>query len=336
MRPPVACALVGFGGIGHHHASRYARCRNVRLAAICDIDPARLAAAESETNLGASGKLDLSKVRLYRSYGELAKAERGRIDMIDLCVPTYEHARLACRALRDGFHVLSEKPMALTLPQCDAMIAAAAESGRLHMVAQCLRFSPVYETLRETVRSGRFGALRRLSLHRVGAMPWSKWYYDRRKCGGAVLDLQLHDLDFAVSLLGKPAAIRCEGLRGLSGGWDETVSRLRYPGRGAPLVTTEASWLRAAFKPGFEAVFERGLMEYDGHELKAFDAKRKPARLPAKKDEDMYGAEIDYFAGCIRRGGRPERCLPESTRESVRLALLQTESAARGGAWMKA
>lgn len=330
----LACALVGFGGIGHHHASRYARCKNVRLVAICDIDPARLAAAESETNLGSSGSLDLSKVRLYRSYAELAEAEKGRVDMIDLCVPTWEHSRLACRALRDGFHVLSEKPMALSLAQCDAMIAAAEESGRTHMVAQCLRFSRVYEALRAVVADAPFGALRRLSLHRFGAFPWSDWYHDHRKCGGAVLDLQLHDLDFAVSLLGTPAAIRCEGLRGPSGGWDETVSRLRYPGAAAPLVTTEASWLRAAFKPGFEAVFEDGLVEYRDGELTYFDGARKP--VPHKvKDADMYGLEIDYFADCVRRGVRPERCLPESTRESVRLALLQMKSAALGGAWVR-
>ena len=330
------CALVGFGGIGHHHASRYAHCRNVRLVAICDIDPARLEEAQSATNLGGSGALDLSKVRRYASYDALAKAERGRIDMIDLCVPTYEHARLACRALRDGFHVLSEKPMALSLPQCDALLAAAKESGRLHMVAQCLRFSPVYEALRAVVRDGRFGALRRLSLRRLSSMPWSRWYYDHRKCGGAVLDLQLHDLDFAVSLLGTPSAIRCEGLRGPSGGWDETLSRLRYPGPKAPLVTTEGSWLRSRFAPGFEAVFERGLLTYGDGKLEAFDEKRRPVRPPARKDADMYGLEIDYFAGCVLRGERPARCLPESTRESVRLALLQMKSAARGGAWIEA
>lgn len=332
----LTCALVGFGGIGHHHASRYAHCKNVRLVAICDIDPARLAEAESKTNLGGSGALDLSKVRRYASYDALAKAERGRIDMIDLCVPTYEHARIACRALRDGFHVLSEKPMALSLPQCDALLAAAKESGRLHMVAQCLRFSPVYEALRAAVRDGRFGALRRLSLRRLSSMPWSRWYYDHRKCGGAVLDLQLHDLDFAVSLLGTPSAIRCEGLRGPSGGWDETLSRLRYPGPKAPLVTTEGSWLRSRFAPGFEAVFERGLLTYGDGKLEAFDEKRRPVRPPARKDADMYGLEIDYFAGCVLRGERPARCLPESTRESVRLALLQMKSAARGGAWIEA
>lgn len=330
----LTCALVGFGGIGHHHASRYAHCKNVRLVAICDIDPARLEEAQSSTNLGGSGALDLSKVRRYASYDALAAAEKGRIDMIDLCVPTYEHARLACRALRDGFHVLSEKPMALTLPQCDAMIAAAKESGRLHMVAQCIRFSRVYDALRAAVRDGRFGALRRLSLTRLSSMPWSAWYYDHRKCGGAVLDLQLHDLDFVVSLLGMPAAIRCEGLRGPSGGWDETASRLRYPGAKAPIVTTEGSWLRARFAPAFAAVFERGYLEYANGKLEAFDEKRKPVPL-AVKDEDMYGLEIDYFADCARRGTRPERCLPESTRESVRLALLQMKSAARGGAWVK-
>ena len=63
---------------------------------------------------------------------------------------------------------------------------------------------------------------------------------------------------------------------------------------------------------------------------------RRPAKLPPRKDADMYGLEIDYFADCVRRGVRPERCLPESTRESVRLALLQMKSAARGGAWVKA
>ena len=121
----LSCALVGFGGIGHHHASRYAHCKNVRLVAICDIDPARLAAAESETNLGSSGRLDLSKVRLYRSYAELAAAEAGRVDMIDLCVPTYEHARLACRALRDGFHVLSEKPADISVIRAREAVKAA-------------------------------------------------------------------------------------------------------------------------------------------------------------------------------------------------------------------
>lgn len=332
----LTCALVGFGGIGHHHAARYAHCRNVRLVAICDVDPARLAEAESKTNLGDSGALDLSNVRRYASYAELAAAEKGRVDMIDLCVPTPVHAALACRALRDGFHVLSEKPMALTLRQCDAMLAAARESGRQLMVAQCLRFSPAYEALRATVRDGRFGALRRLSLHRGGAMPWSKWYYDRRTCGGAVLDLQLHDLDFAASLLGSPVALRTEGLRGPSGGWDETVTRLRYPGGAkAPLVTTEGSWLRARFAAGFEAVFERGYLEYSDWKLAAFDEARRPVNL-AVKDADMYGLEIDYFADCVRRGVRPERCLPESTRESVRLALLQGKSAARGGAWVRA
>jgi len=330
----LTCALVGFGGIGHHHASRYAHCKNVRLVAICDIDPARLKETESAINLGASGALDLSKVRAYSSYAELARAERGRIDMIDLCVPTPLHASIACRAMRDGFHVLSEKPMGRTLADCDRLLATAKETGRLHMVGQCLRFSPVYELLRKTVKDGRFGALRRLHLHREGGFPWSAWYHDQRKSGGALLDLQLHDLDFALSLLGKPTAIRCEGVRGPSGGWDEVISRLRYPGRPGPLVTTSGTWLRTSFHWGFEAVFERGkLLCADGTlDMRDQNGKELHSRV---SDADMYGLEIDYFASCIAKGTPPERCLPSSTRESIRLATLQQRSADRGGAWIR-
>ena len=331
----LTCALVGFGGIGHHHASRYAHCKNVRLVAICDIDPARLAQTESAINLGASGKTDLSALRAYGSYDALAKAERGRVDMIDLCVPTPLHAPLACRAMRDGFHVLSEKPMGRTVADCDRLLVAANETGRLHMVGQCLRFSPHYEALRALVRDGRFGALRRLDLHRAGAFPGRPWYHDRRQSGGALLDLQLHDLDFAVSLLGTPAAIRCEGVRGPSGGWDEALSRLRYAGRNAPLVTTFGSWLRTGWNWGFEAIFERGLLFCRNGEMEMRDETGKALRCKVS-DADMYGLEIDYFAACVRRGVRPERCLPESTRESVRLAALQQRSADRNGAWVKA
>lgn len=328
----LTCALVGFGGIGHHHASRYAHCRNVRLVAICDIDPARLREVESTINLGSSGAVDLNALRSYTSYGDLVRAEKGKIDMVDLCVPTPVHARLASRAMRDGFHVLSEKPMARTLADCDRLLAVARETGRLHMVAQCLRFSPIYEKLREFVNSGSLGALRRLDLHRSGGFPKSAWYHDARKSGGALLDLQLHDLDFAVSLLGTPKAIRCEGTRGPSGGWDEVFSRLRYPGRDAPLVTTAATWFGKSFTWGFSAIFEKGRFLCDHGELSL--CKDGHTEFPCKvKDRDMYGLEIDYFADCIRRGKRPERCLPESTRESVRLAMLQMRSAAHDGAW---
>ena len=336
MKKTIASAIVGFGGMGHHHATRYAGCRNVRLVAICDIDPARLAVAETETNLGSSGRLDVAGLRLYASYEELVRAEKGRVDMIDLCVPTPLHATLACRALRDGFHVLSEKPMARTIAECDRMLAAAKESGRLHMVAQCLRFSPHYRLLEETVRSGRLGALRRLDLHRFGGMPWSDWYWDHRKSGGAVLDLQMHDLDFANLLLGTPRTLRTEGLRGPSGGWDEVLTRLRYANSDA-LVTTEASWLRDRFTWGFEAVFEQGLLLcHDGEIRERTLDRHAEERICPVGDTDMYAAEIDYFADCVRRGMAPERCLPESTRESVRLVRLQMRSAARGGAWLRA
>ena len=75
----LSCALVGFGGIGHHHASRYAHCKNVRLVAICDIDPARLEEAQSATNLGA-GKI-AADTQYYRDRAGLGNANPSGLAM---------------------------------------------------------------------------------------------------------------------------------------------------------------------------------------------------------------------------------------------------------------
>ena len=329
----ITCAIVGFGGMGHHHASRYALCKNVRLVALCDIDPARLATAESETNLGASGSVDLKSVRLYSDYASLARAERGRIDMLDLCLPTHLHARIAARALRDGFHVLGEKPMARTLRDCERMLDAARDSGRILMTAQCLRFSPLYAELARMIRERPYGELLRLEMRRFGGTPTKEWYRDHRKSGGALLDLQLHDLDFALSVFGTPTSLRTEALRGESGGWDESLTRLRFPGTRA-LVTIQGGWLRPVpFQWGFTAVFERACLQAGGSGTTLVDPNGHPLPLSIP-DGDMYATEIDYFADCVRRGIRPERCLPESTRESIRIVMAEMRSAAHGGTWI--
>src|SRR3954452_17117109 len=102
--------------------------------------------------------MDLSGQKGYADFGELLADPR--VDLVDLCVPNDEHARLAIRALEAGKHVLVEKPIALTTADADAMVAAAAASGKLLMVAQVLPFFPEFAYAAEAVRSGRHGALR--------------------------------------------------------------------------------------------------------------------------------------------------------------------------------
>src|SRR5205807_5467268 len=94
-------------------------------------------------NFGPRGtQMDLSGQAGYPDFAALLADPD--VDLVDLCVPNDEHARLAISALEAGKHVLVEKPIALTTADADAMLAAARASGKLLMVAQVLPFFPEF------------------------------------------------------------------------------------------------------------------------------------------------------------------------------------------------
>jgi UDP-N-acetylglucosamine 3-dehydrogenase len=86
-----------------------------------------------------------------------------RIEAVDLCVPNHLHRALAVRALEAGKHVLCEKPIALSLEDADAMLAAADRNGRFLMIGHVLRFWPEYvraSLLKDGVLVGAVGPVR--------------------------------------------------------------------------------------------------------------------------------------------------------------------------------
>lgn len=324
-------AILGFGGMGHHHGAEYAKQKDVELVAVCDIDPKRLNGAGVAINLGTSGDTDMSKVRPFLCYEELRKGVPD-LDFIDICLPTYLHSKYAIRAMRDGFNVLCEKPMALNSRDCDKMVATQKATGKVLMIAQCLRFSENYEVIRQAVKSGKYGKLLRLDLRRNGNTP-PGWFQDHKLSGGAILDLHLHDVDFALSLLGKPRAISAYGFPLVSGGIDDVIAHFHYP-RG-PLVSIEGSWDRANFSATAVAVFAKGTIEIGGGSvtLRRPDASVTQLKTPGKGS--MYFNEIAYFASCVKAGRQPERALPVSTRESVALVEKERLSVRGGGKAVK-
>lgn len=330
-------AILGFGGMGHCHAGCYKGLRNVELVAVCDIDPDQLKSASTQINLGDVGGGDVSKLRTYLSYEELLRAEKGTVDIIDCCLPAYLHARYVCRAMKDGFAVLSEKPMALSSKDCATILATQKATKNPYMVAQCIRFNAEYAALLELARKKTYGRLLRLEMFRTSAYPnWDAkhgWYLDSKKSGGAVLDLHLHDLDWVQASFGLPESLSCHGVKGRSGGFDDVQSIFRY-GKTGPIVTMRGSWMSGrGFQAGFSALFEKAVLSTEDGKLVLSDlfGKEMPFRYKIPKVRNMYAAEIEYFAGCIRKGVAPEKCMPESTAFSVALVEAERRSAAAGG-----
>ncbi len=323
-------AILGFGGMGHCHGSQYAAQKDVQLVAVCDIDPAKFKMDNVEINFGNSGKADISALRCYLSYEELIKGEPD-LDFIDICLPSDLHCEYSCRAMKDGYNVLCEKPMALNEADCNKMIKTSQDTGKLLMIAQCLRFDEKYNIIRKYYENGEYGKLLRLSTRRMGGFPGG-WFRDVKRSGGALMDLHIHDADFILSMLGTPDSLSARGVIVKSGGIDDLGVEFIY--KDGPVVSAESSWAHGSWQCGMAAVFEEATIEVsDKVTVYQMDKKLKEVKLKGKTN--CYYNEIAYFAKCVKTGKRPETASIESTRDTIKVLQLEVKSALANGKSIK-
>ena len=128
------------------------------------------------------------------------------VDAGIVATPNALHAPQTIALLRNGKHVMVEKPMATSVAGCDEMVRASAEGGAFLMVAHCWRFRDEVIAMRDRVASGDLGEIVKTKGYGVHA-GWgpSGWFTDRKLAGGgAVVDMGVHAIDTARFLLGEP------------------------------------------------------------------------------------------------------------------------------------
>lgn len=333
---PMRIAIVGLGFMGSTHLKGLQTVTGATLAAVVESDPVKRSGDLSsiQGNLGGPGeKFDFSNVAQYATVEE-AYADPN-VDAVDLCVPTHLHKPLTLAALAAGKHVLVEKPMALSLAECEEMAAAAEKADRVLMAAQVLRFFPAYTALKRTLDSGELGPVRSALFRRRCAAPaWSQWLKQSDKSGGGVFDLLIHDVDIALHLFGKPEAVSATGYENLAAGIDSLTAQLHYSN--IPSVTISGGWHHPKaypFSMEYTVTADGGTLDYstDNRPPALYNAAGETASL-ALDDVDGYAAEIQYFADCVNEGKQPEICMPRDSALSVHVALCMNESRARGGA----
>ncbi len=334
----IRVGLVGAGFIGRNHFNQYELLGDrARVVALCDAEADRRAGDWSKVggNLAdAQGtRRDLGSIKPYTDFKALIADPN--VDMIDICAPTFLHRDVTVAALKAGKHVLCEKPMALSVEQCDEMIAAARPPARF-MVAQCIRFWPEYVWLKRIADSGEYGPLRAIHLRRQTSAPTyslNNWINNPELSGGAILDLHVHDVDYAIYLLGKPRSVFAQGYQRTGGGVDRVHASWNY-GREV-VVQVEAFWdvhPGFPFNMGFTAVFEDASAVWDsktGQPLTVFRRSGDPL-TPEMPKEDGYYGEICHFIGCIERGTNPTVATPQQSRDAVAIALAEKQSAMSG------
>ncbi|KFA85333.1 Gfo/Idh/MocA family protein [Enterobacter sp. EGD-HP1] len=197
-------AIVGTGNISHNHIQGYLQFgQRCRIVALVDIYPEK--AHEKKTRYG------LTEARVYDSHQQMLASEPD-IDIVDVCTPPYVHAEIGIDSLNAGCHVLCEKPMAASLEECDAMIAAQRASGKTLAIIAQNRFTDAFWRLKAALDSGLAG---KVCHAQVDSFWWrGHCYYDlwwrgtwEKEGGGCTLNHAVHHIDAIQWMLGFPSEV---------------------------------------------------------------------------------------------------------------------------------
>ncbi len=197
----IKVAVIGVGSISECHLDAYVKNPNAELYAICDINP--------ETLKRQGERYNIPEERRFLDYNELLKLEE--IDSVSVCTWNSEHAPVTIAALKAGKNVLCEKPMATSVEDAQAMLAAAKESGKHLQIGFVRRFGNDCALIQDLVNEGFFGDIyyAKASYLRRNGNP-EGWFGDKSRSGGGPLyDLGVHVIDLVRFIEGnkKPVSV---------------------------------------------------------------------------------------------------------------------------------
>ena len=321
-------AVVGCGAVAAiHHLPALSLCRNAEAVVLVDADPgrardlaARFGVPETATDI---------------------RSLPGQVDAAIIALPNSLHAPVSIDLLRQGVHVLVEKPMALNVRECDAMIAAAEAGRAVLAVGLEFRFFDSSLFVRNLLRDGLLGKIQRFEMHQ-GVIPrWpfaTDFLLKKETAGGGVLaDFGVHVLDLLLWWLGDWTDL--EYRDDAEGGIEsdcELLLALRSGETGAVTGTVEISRTRnlanTCLFEGERASLEVGIWDPDpsirlllADREVALDGRARRTEGSGVDFLEAFVRQIEDFAAAIREGREPH----VSGREGRRSQALIEECYAR-------
>ncbi|HEX8552014.1 MAG TPA: Gfo/Idh/MocA family oxidoreductase [Abditibacteriaceae bacterium] len=219
----IGVGIIGAGGIARGvHIPGYQKLDNVKVVAVSDPVEASRTSAMEQYGIEAS----------YADFNEML--QRDDIHVISVTTPNFLHAEATIAALEAGKHVLCEKPLAMNVPEGEAMVAASQRTGNKLMCGFHFRFSPEVQCLKRFAQAGEFGDMyhaRTTAMRRRGIPGWGLFISKEKNGGGPLIDIGVHMLDATMHVLGFPKPVAVSGktyqkfgkrkdVLGLMGQWD--------------------------------------------------------------------------------------------------------------------
>ena len=337
----IRVGIIGCGKIAQvRHIPEYAANPNVEVYGFYDINQERTAALAKQYG----GKA-------FASYEELLADET--IEAVSVCTANHAHAEVTIAALKAGKHVLCEKPMAVTLEECEAMVAAAKESGKYLMIGQNQRLARAHAKAKELIAQGAIGKVLtfRTIFGHGGPETWSidpgsnVWFFDKTKAAmGAMADLGIHKTDMIQYVLGskivKTQAVlttldKRDATGGLIGVDDNAICI--YQMDDGVIGTMTASWTYYAAEDNTTVIYgtKGELRLYDDPKYSVQQINADGTRIDYQidqiqtNDNQTASGVIDLFVDCLVQKKAPE-ISGENVLHAMKAVFASIESSAKG------
>ncbi len=317
--------IVGTGAMGQTHAASW-QALGVPIGGIVS---GTLAAAEEMAAVVGG--------RACATVAELCE----HVDVIDICTPTHLHHEMVLTAARLGKDIICEKPLARSVAQAEEMVTACEQHGVELLVAHVVRYFPEYAAAQEQVASGTIGTPAVLRLSRGGFRPKPAWFHDQALAGGMLLDMMIHDFDYARWIAGDVVRVFAKNIS--SNYPDAPVDHglvILTHASGA-ISHVEGSWAYPppTFRTRFEIAGDNGLITHDSEKTRAIisyhhvqENDTVDVPLPSSPlAESPYTTQLRAFRDHLLHG-TPLRVTADDGVQALTIALAALQSAVSGEA----
>ncbi len=261
------------------------------------------------------------------------------IDIVDICTPTHLHHAMVLEAAAAKKHIICEKPLARTVAEAEEMISFCHAQGVKLLVAQVVRYFPEYAAAHAQVTKGVIGEPAIIRLSRGGFRPKPAWFHDQTQSGGLMLDMMIHDFDFARWIAGDVVRVFAKKISSShpNAPVDHALAILTH--QSGAISHVEGSWAYppTLFRTRCEIAGSDGLIEHDSEKARAIISYRhndisaeNAVPLPSNPLlEDPYTTQLRAFYAHIVDDA-PLLVTAEDGKKALAIALAALNSAESG------
>ena len=305
---------VGFAVVGIGRISSNQFMPGLKAATQCHLAGLVSGHREKADKVAAMYGVDTDSIYSYENFDSIR--DNKKVDAVYIALPNGMHAEYTIRAAKAGKHVLCEKPMAISVDDCKAMIKACSDAGVKLMIAYRCQYEPTNLRAIQLIRDGKLGKIQTIeSTYGFNISP-GEWRLNRKLAGGGpLMDVGIYSLNACRQLTGEePSDLAAfASVIDHDGRFSEVEENLSWSMKFPSGVVASCATTYGARMNGFYAVQgPLGNLEldtafnYEGQHLKATMGKTELDEPSVLRDPSQFTRQADYFADCIRKGTVPK------------------------------